>query len=122
MKSLIISVIALLISSTFVFAQDSDDKILITNNYCGPFNKVLETPKKYKEGMLFSADGGVFESRTGQYFKGGVFFFVNQDTGTWSLINIFGDGTACMMQSGTKFSPYLGNDPWDVVPPKGEKG
>jgi len=33
-------------------------------------------------------------------------FFVNQDTGTWSLMMLYGDGTACMTAIGTEFKPY----------------
>mgnify|MGYP001341456968 CR=1 FL=1 len=124
MKYLLTNFLVLLVTATVTFAQDApkeDQKMLITNNYCGPFKEVFETPKKYKEGMLFSGDGGVFEFRSGRYFKGGMFFFVNQETGSWSLINVFSDGMACMIQAGTNFSPYLGRDPWDKIQEKIEE-
>jgi hypothetical protein len=82
-------------------------------HYCGPWEKVMKTPEKYKEGMLFAGEGITVEVRSGRAYKGGMFFFVNQDTGTWSLINVFGDGMGCMVQSGTGFEPYTGQQPWE---------
>jgi len=33
-------------------------------------------------------------------------YFVNQDTGTWSLIALYPDSVACVIAAGTKFTPY----------------
>jgi hypothetical protein len=46
-------------------------------------------------------------------YNGGMFFFVNQETGSFSIINVYSDGMACLMQSGTGFAPYTGAQPWD---------
>ena len=96
----------------------SQDKMFITTQFCGPWEDVMSTPKKYKEAMLFTGDGVQFSSRTGQMFEGGMFFFVNQETGSYSIINVYGDGMACMMQTGKNFRPYGGKQPWDK--PKGD--
>ena len=98
--------------------QSQDDKMFLTTQFCGPWEQVMNTPKKYKEGMLFTGDGVQFSSRTGQMFEGGMFFFVNQETGSYSIINVYGDGMACMMQTGKNFRPYGGKQPWDK--PKGD--
>ncbi len=102
------------------YAQDNiDNKTFIVTQFCGPWEEVLETPKKYKEGMLFTGNGVQFSATNGMMYQGGMFFFVNQETGSYSIINVYGDGTACMMQTGKNFEPYLGVQPWDKKP--GEK-
>jgi len=111
----------LLVSAAMAVAQ-SQDKMFITTQFCGPWEDVMNTPKKYKEAMLFTGTGLQFATANGQPFTGGMFFFVNQDTGTYSIINIYGDGVACLMQSGRDFAPYGGKQPWDEEPKEGEKG
>ena len=37
-----------------------------------------------------------------------MMMFVNQDTGTWSLITLYPDGTGCMVATGRDFEPYSG--------------
>jgi hypothetical protein len=99
---------------SFANAQDANrDKVFITTQFCGPWEDVMNTPKKYKEGMLFSGNGTQFSASNGQLFQGGMFFFVNQETGSYSIINVYGDGMACMMQTGRDFKPYDGPQPWD---------
>jgi hypothetical protein len=102
-----------------VLAQENNlpnQKMLMARQYCGPFMDVFKTPEKYKEGMLFVGDGVTFEAQSGRMFQSGMFFFVNQETGTWSLINVYGDGMACMVQTGKNFKPYTGTNPWDKKP------
>jgi hypothetical protein len=121
MRFLIISLIALL--PTTLFGQQLTDKMFITTQFCGPWEDVMNTPKKYKEAMLFTGTGLQFATANGgQPFTGGMFFFVNQETGTYSIINIYGDGIACLMQSGKDFAPYGGKQPWDEIAPEGDKG
>jgi hypothetical protein len=35
-----------------------------------------------------------------------MMYFVNQSTGTWSLIALYPDSIACVIAAGTKFTPY----------------
>jgi len=100
-----------------ILAQ-SNEKMFITTQFCGPWEDVMNTPKKYKEAMLFTGTGVQFATNNMQPYTGGMFFFVNQDTGTWSIVNVYGDGMACMAQTGKEFKPYVGNQPWDK--PKGD--
>ena len=110
----------LLLVPTLAEAQETDPnsqaKMFIARQPCGPFMDVLKTPEKWKEGMLFTGDGVSFDARTGQAYQSGAFFFVNQETGTWSLVNVYGDGMACMVQTGRNFQPYVGGQPWDKKP------
>lgn len=87
-------------------AQETDTKYFITRQDCDPALTMLEVVTKYGEEPLFTGTGMQF-SYQGQPFTGGVMFFVNQDTGTWSLVTVYGDGTACMTAIGTDFSPYI---------------
>jgi hypothetical protein len=61
------------------------------------------------EGMSFAA-------QSGQGFMGGMMFFTNQETGTWSMLQLYGDGTACLVINGRKFAPYSG----PTIPAKSE--
>lgn len=64
---------------------------------------------KYREELLFTGNGMTFDARTGQPMKGGLFFFTNQDTGSFSVVQVFADGIGCMLMNGTNFTPYLGD-------------
>ena len=35
-------------------------------------------------------------------------YFVNQETGSWSLVALFKDGIACLVANGRAFEPYNG--------------
>jgi len=108
-------VILVAMSNKFpAYGQDlPNDKMFIVTQFCGPFKEVMETPKKYREGMLFSGNGVQMSTQNGRMFQGGMFFFVNQETGSYSIINVYADGMACMMQTGKDFEPYTGVQPWD---------
>ena len=76
--------------------------------------EMTNTIKKYKEELLFSGTGLTFSAQTGQPYNGGMFFFTNQDTGSWTLLQAFGDGMACMIMNGKNFRPYTGEQPYGV--------
>jgi hypothetical protein len=101
--------ISLLASSAFAQEQENKSKLFITQQACDP---VMEMSAiivgKYKEQPLFQGSGVQFAARTGQPYQSGVMFFVNQDKGTWSLVSLYSDGTACMIANGTDFEPYTG--------------
>ena len=67
---------------------------------------------KYQEQLLFTGDGMTFSPQQTPY-QGGMLFFTNQDTGSFSVVMVFRDGIACMMMNGRKFTPYLGQQPGD---------
>jgi hypothetical protein len=35
-----------------------------------------------------------------------MLFQVNQDTGTWTLVSLWNDGTACVVAVGKEFTPF----------------
>ena len=85
-------------AKTFYSKQACDNVISMTNTVVG----------KYKEQALFKGKGIQFSSTDGRGYVGSAMMFVNQDTGTWSLITLYGDGTGCMIASGKEFEPYSG--------------
>jgi len=88
--------------------EDPTQKRFITTQPCDLFPKMLEIVKGYKEDLLFTGEGMSFAASNGQGYMGGMMFFTNQDTGTWSMLQVYGDGTACLVMNGRKFAPYGG--------------
>lgn len=81
---------------------------MFTRSPCDPLPKMVETIETYGEELLFTGNGMTFSAQTGQPFIGGMMFFVNQDKGTWSVVQLFKDGMACMVMNGRDFTPYTG--------------
>jgi hypothetical protein len=106
MKVLIASIITLLPVASY--SQEADRKYFMTRQECEPAINMIEVIKKYGEKPLFSGTGMQFDYQ-GRPFTGGSMFFVNQDTGTWSLLTLYADGTACTTAVGTEFQPYVGD-------------
>ena len=101
----------LCLTAPIVSAQDQQPKTFVTKQPCADWETMLKTPAKYKEEMLFTGTGLQFSAVTGQPYTGGMFFFTNQDTGTWTMISVYGDGMACMVANGKEFAPYAGKQP-----------
>ena len=90
---------------TLVFAQGIN-KYFHTRQECAPLPQMMgSVVNEWGETALFTGEIVQF-STDGTPFRGGTMMFVNQDTGTWSLISLYGDGTACMAAVGTNFEPY----------------
>ena len=89
-------------------AQEQKEKFLLTRQGCDPFDKIIELMTgKYGEQPLFLGEGLQFGLQ-GQTYTGGAMFLVNQVTGSWSLLHLYADGTACVTAVGTNFEPYSG--------------
>lgn len=101
----------LCLTAPIVSAQDQQAKTFYTKQPCAPFAEILKTPAKYGEKMLFTGTGLQFGAQSSQPFTGGMFFFTNQDTGTWTMLQVYGDGYACMVANGREFAPYVGGQP-----------
>jgi len=103
---------------TFSANAQSTEKFLYTRQGCDPFVEVIDVmTNKYGEQPLFVGEGLQFGMQ-GQTYTGGAMFLVNQVTGSWSLIHLYGDGTACVTAVGTQFEPYSG----PTKKAEGEKG
>ena len=75
---------------------------------CGPINKIIDSSKNLGENPLLSADGltlldnGTLSTEASKY----VFGF-NQETGTWTLIELLPDGVqACVIGKGNRIKIY----------------
>jgi phage/plasmid primase-like uncharacterized protein len=92
------------------FAQEQNTtKRFITTQACDAVLKITDiVMNKYGESPLFKAKGLQFAAPQGQPFQSDMMYFVNQDSGTWSLIALYPDGTACMVANGKEFEPYSG--------------
>ena len=100
--------LAVVLATTAVLAQsiDNDKKYFNVRQECEPFEKMYQkVTERWGEKPLFIGQG-LQISQTGEPFIGGSMFFVNQDSGSWSLVTLYQDGTACMTSAGTKFQPY----------------
>lgn len=95
----------------------ADSKLYLIRALCDPIAKISEVFKKYEEQLLFTGDFMTFHAQSGQPFQGGMLFYVNQDTGTYTVLQIFADGTGCILGNGRNFKPYTGPQ----LPPK-QKG
>ena len=88
--------------------EQNTAKTFITKQPCDVLPKMMDIIKGYKEDLLFMGEGMSFAAQSGQGFMGGMMFFTNQDTGTWSMLQLYGDGTACLVINGRGFAPYGG--------------
>ena len=90
--------------------QTQQSPAVILRQPCDRADKMFETIKRYEEHLLFSGEGLTFGVQ-GQPFNGGMFFFTNQETGSWTMLQVYGDGMACMIFNGKNFEPYMGTQP-----------
>ena len=73
---------------------------------CGPVKQITQnTVVNWGEKPLIRAQGVQFGPE-GTKYESSMMYFVNQDTGTWSLIALYPDSIACVIAAGTKFTPY----------------
>lgn len=90
--------------------QTQQSPAVLLRQPCDRADKMFAVLKKYKEYLLFTGEGLTFGLQ-GNPYKGAMMFFTNQDTGTWTILNVYKDGMACMITNGTKFQPYGGDQP-----------
>ena len=112
-RQTLMAVILTIASFGVAYAQDGKKPIgdiptIFTRMPCDTIQKMTETIGKYNEPLLFIGNGLTFSANTGQPQRGGMAFYVNQDTGTWTALQLFKDGMACMIMNGTNFEPYIG--------------
>ena len=97
--------LALLLAPLTLQAQES--RVFVTEQICLPVQQMtFKVMNEYSETPLFSADGIQFSATDGNTYKSNMMYFVNQDTGTWTLISLYGDGIGCMVATGNNFKPY----------------
>tara|TARA_B110000285_G_C15062024_1_gene582928 strand:- start:199 stop:513 length:315 start_codon:yes stop_codon:yes gene_type:complete len=102
MKWLSISIVSIL---TIQPLAAQEFKSFHAKQLCAPWQYVANKLKEYDEDVLFTADGQQIDLQN-KSFKSGMIFQVNQETSTWSLVSIYGEGTACIVATGNAFRPY----------------
>lgn len=103
----------LLAAMTVAQAQEQQElpnnPMFFTRSSCDNAPKMISVlSEKYGEELLFIGEGMTFDAKTGQPYTGGMMFLTNQDTGTFSVVQLFADGVGCMIMLGTNFTPYSG--------------
>ena len=84
-----------------------EPKTFITRAACEPVGMLMNNIAKYEEEPLFEART-ILQHVNGEWYEGKSMMFVNQTTGTYSLVTLYPDGTACMTAVGIEFRPYGG--------------
>ena len=108
MRNLVLAVLGLIIIATTATAQENQPKQFIAVQACDDVIKIMETISKYTENPLFEAQTITQSATNGQWFEGKSMMFVNWETGTYSFVTLYPDGTACMQAIGKEFQPYGG--------------
>ena len=96
-----------LVYTTVAAAQEG--KLLPLQAQCATIPEMMQTLDRYKETPLFIGQGMTFGFGSGQPYRGGMLFYVNQDTGSWSILQVFGDDVACLIFNGGDFMPWYEN-------------
>lgn len=109
MKKTLLALLSLLGSPALAqqLPQQNTDRFFITKQLCVPVLDAMTIANQYGEQLLFTGNAVTYDTTDTPYMSG-AFFFVNQDTGTWSIINVYGDGLACLVNLGSDFAPYTG--------------
>jgi hypothetical protein len=90
--------------------QEPKEKRFFTYQSCDYVVKLTAIiTNKYGEQPLFQGTGLQFSAQDGKAYQSSMMYFVNQDTGSWSLVALYPDGTACMVANGRDFEPYSGD-------------
>ena len=107
MRNLVLAVLGLIIIATTATAQENQPKTFITRAACEPVGMMMNSIAEYEEEPLFEART-MLQHVNGEWFEGSSMMFVNWETGTYSFVTLYPDGTACMTAVGVEFEPYSG--------------
>lgn len=115
----------LLLALTFIFTTttttaQAESKDLLISLPCDTFVNVLEIMENDKERLMFIGDTAIRETTTGQFYKAGLYVWMNLDTQTSSITIMFPDTTMCLLTTNTSFQTYQGKQPWDMMKKKGD--
>ena len=114
-----ITVLLLALTSYPLYAQEQEQqpeseqpqsslKYFFTRQDCYPLRDFYALVSMWRETPLFTGTGLTY-SKDGEPFQGGTVFFVNTDTGSWTLATIYADQTVCFTAAGKDFVPYTEN-------------
>lgn len=89
------------------FAQDDETLYFYPRQTCADVLFAFQNAESYGEKLLFTGTGIQYDI-DGNPYSSIMFFFVNQASGTWVLLNTYEDGTTCLVNLGFGFEPYIG--------------
>lgn len=96
---------AVVLTATAASAQNL--RYFATTQECGEARAMVQAnPIAYGETPLFSLETTTITAQ-GQPVQGASLFFVNQTSGTWTMLTMYRDGTACVSAAGIDFEPYV---------------
>ena len=98
-------VLLITILHTPVLAQ-SQKEPFISLQPCATYMEMAQQTSNHGETALFRGEALQIYAPTGQGHESQILFQVNQETGSWTLIALWPNDTACMIINGTKFEPY----------------
>jgi len=105
-----IILLAVLFGTTAVGEEvKGQTKFLLLQAPCNEYVEMERLAKQYGEQLLFIGEGLTFSASNGMPFKGGMAFFVDQERGNWTMLQLYSDGVACMLFNGTNFQPFTGD-------------
>lgn len=94
-------------------SEQQTTKTFIVAQPCSDVAVIMQTISKYQEEPLFQTTT-LSQHTSGRWFEGSSMMFVNWQTGTYSFVTLYPDGTACMQAVGTNFKPYEGDKLYTV--------
>lgn len=95
------TVAALCLLTTPTYAQGV---VFTAEQFCSSHAIIQNEVASYNEEVLFS--GQIFQNHIAGPIWSNFIFSVNQNTGSWSLVNILDEDTACFVASGKNFQPF----------------
>jgi|TARA_B110000977_G_scaffold38246_1_gene51416 hypothetical protein len=106
-KLALTSLVATLFTTTLLAQETSITKPYYTRAPCTPFQVAANLMADYNETILLTGNLLTFPAQSEEPAMGRLVFSTNQDTGTYSIIQLFPDGMACLIGSGFAFEPYV---------------
>lgn len=87
--------------------QDEQELLFfLSQQPCASVDIVLRDAENYQEQPLLSGQG-LLAHPNGNVYESSMMLFVNQDTGTWSLVALYPNLTACLVTQGSNFQPFV---------------
>ena len=106
LRSILAFAIWISILAPAAYAQDQKQFPVIQP--CDLASKMANTIiNNYGEKPLFIAKGNQLSLNDSKWYASSMMYFVNQDSGTWSLVSLYPDGVSCIVAAGTGFEPYI---------------
>lgn len=93
---------------TFAQEQEFEVKKFFTVQDCAPVQYITRLAmNEFGEKPLFYGIGTQTAAETGEDIQSDMMLFVNQDSGSWSLVSRYQEGMGCIVAVGNQFTPYI---------------